>query len=67
MLPPERTRLIYHLDDQAKTLASMTAAALNDDARSTEPLAAIAAQVVVMRETLETLGAATEMSRSVKS
>jgi hypothetical protein len=55
MSPADRALLLQHLDDQARTLAEMTASA-RDRADSSESLAQIRDQLFVMQETLDTLG-----------
>ena len=56
MSPQEKDRLLSHLELQARTLAAQTALAQLDDSKTDGLLPEIRAQLMVMDETLTSLG-----------
>ena len=56
MNPQEKDRLLPHLELQARTLAAQTASAHLDDSKTDGLLPEIRAQIIVMDETLTSLG-----------
>jgi hypothetical protein len=56
MNPHEKERLLAHLELQARTLAAQAALAQLDDSKTDDLLPEIRGQLVVMGETLDSLG-----------
>ncbi|MBE2320535.1 hypothetical protein DVA67_031525 [Solirubrobacter sp. CPCC 204708] len=56
MNPQENERLLAHLELQARTLAAQAALAQLDDSKTDDLLPEIRSQLVVMGETLDSLG-----------
>ena len=56
MTPQEKERLLAHLELQARTLAAQAALAQLDDSKTDDLLPEIRGQLVVMGETLDSLG-----------
>jgi hypothetical protein len=56
MNQPERQELLVHLELQARTLAAQAALAQLDDSKTDSLLPEIRDQLVVMSQTLDTLG-----------